>query len=178
MTAGAFVLLLMETAPIRPDAGRLVAYGTKTETPVSRAVSDLNIPLNRAKWSNIVVHTATEADDISLRCHFVIETDADGAAVLTATQLWKDQRAGCHAPTADAEFARESIGICLVVDADANLPAGPFDTLVDLTRCLQKRCRISSASVYLNRDLAPASGSPGPQFPERAFTDSLLYIAD
>lgn len=178
MTAGAFILLLMETAPIRPDAERLAAYGTQTETPISRAVGAMNLPLNRAKWSNIVIHTASEGDDIAKRCHFVISIDADGAAILTATSLWNDQRTGEHAPAHNVDFADNSIGICLMADTDTDLQADVFDTLVDLTRCLQKRCRISSASVYLNRDLSPASHSPGNRFPEADFTDSLLYVAD
>ena len=178
MTAGAFVLLLMETAPIRPDAEPLAAYGTKAETPVSRAVAALNVPLNRAKWRNIVIHTVTEAPDIADRCHFTIDTDADGAVVIAATEIWNDQRAAEHVLTADVDFNNDSIGICLMMDADQDLPPGVFETLVDLTHCLQKRCRINSASVYLHRDLDPGSLSPGDRFPEAAFTHLLLGIVD
>jgi hypothetical protein len=178
MTAGAFLLLLMETAPIRPDAEPLAAYGTQAETPVSRAVGAMNVPLKRAKWTSIVVHTAAEAADIAQRCHFIVATDANGETILAATELWNAQRSGEHATSAGDDFANDSIGICLMADTNADLSAELFDTLVDLTRCLQKRCRINAASVYLNRDLNPASHSPGNRFPEASFTDLLLYVAD
>ncbi len=177
MTAGAFVLLLMETAPIRPEAEPLAAYGTETETPVSYAVSALNVPLNRAKWRSIVVHTDSEAADIADRCHFTIGTDADGFVVITATQFWNDQRAADHVQTSDADFNNDSIGICIMADTNDDLPAGVFETLVDLTLCLQKRCRVRSARVYLQRDLDPGSYSPGDRFPEAAFTHLLLDAA-
>jgi len=178
MTAGAFVLVLMETAPIRPSAEPLAAFGAPSDGPFARVVQPENVPLNRAKWRNIVVHsTGDEGDDLADQCHFLIGLDHNGEVAVEATRLWHDQRCGGHVATPNDDFNTDSIGICLVGDFADGPPSGAvLDALVSVTKHLQYRCRIGRASVYLYRHLSPSTYSPGRAFPEEVFTDRLALI--
>ena len=176
MTVGAFLVMLMETAPIRPSAEPLAAYGTTDGRQTADVIRPRNFPLQHAKWQNIVVHTTgAEGRDVARRSHFIISPRNDGKRAIHATELWHNQMAGNHVYIPDRDFNADSIGICLQGDFAHQPPsATQFQALIDLVRDLQRTCAIEPANVYLHRDLDPRSPSPGRSFPARAFSRNLL----
>lgn len=175
MTVGVFALMLMETEPYQP-AVSLTAIGAGSR--VTSIISDTEVPINSAKWCNIVVHAATaEGIDVVEQCHFVVTLAGDGSdeAELQATALWRAQRAGHQTDRLGDDFNAESIGVCLVGDFSTNPPtAAQFNELMMLVRALQKNLRIGFDRVYLLGDIEPLSRSPGEAFPVRAFEQHLV----
>ncbi len=172
MTAGAFLLMLMETAPIRPNAEPLAAYGSAGAD--ASWLTPQNISLREAKWQKIVIHATGAEGDIAQWCHFRVGVDANSKPYVFATKLWDDQLAGRHVFTADDDFNADSIGVVLEGDFGRLGPSEALlSTLIRLTRQLRRACRITEANVYLYRDLDPHTDSPGQAFPEQRFFRNL-----
>ncbi|MHC4985050.1 MAG: peptidoglycan recognition protein family protein [Planctomycetota bacterium] len=179
MTAGAFALMLMETDTVRPTAEPLAAFGTADGQIPDEVTHPRAIPLQQAKWRNIIIHaTGAEGEDIAERCHFVIAPGPDGQPVVHVTDLWHNQLAGHHVYTSDRDFNADSIGICLLGDYQHQPPTqAMMDELVSLTRAVQRTCGIGRQYVYLYRDLDSRSPSPGLAFPIGSFSRRLLAVS-
>jgi N-acetyl-anhydromuramyl-L-alanine amidase AmpD len=176
MTAGAYVLMLMESAPIRLPARSLAALSTSGPGP-GRVVAETDVPLRPTKWRNIIVHAhAGEPAEMSRRMHFVIRPGENGGLVAEGTDLWKRQADGHHVYVPWRDFNADSIGICLIGRFSRTPPTDQqFQLLVNLVRTLQSTFRIPGDQVYLHSDLDGRSVSPGRAFPARTFTESLLH---
>ena len=176
MTAGAYVLMLMESAPIRPPSRSLAALST-SGPGTGRVVADTDVPLQPAKWRNIIVHAYEgQPAEMSRRMHFVIRPDSNGTLVAEGTDLWKRQADGHHIYVPWRDFNADSIGICLIGRFSRRPPTDEqFQLLIDLVRTLQGTFRIPGDQVYLHSDLDGRSVSPGRAFPARTFTEGLLH---
>ena len=177
MFLGASVLILMETAPIRPASGDLAAVGGHGEVSAA-LVARTDLPLQRIKWRNIVIHSTApgEQQDIASRCHFVIDSDETGGPGARATMLWDRQAEGYHvAGVSWRDFNTDSVGVCLVGDFSRRRPSSrQIELLVELVRAIQRACNIPADHVYLHSDLDRRTDSPGAAFPVREFTARLL----
>lgn len=176
MTLGAFVLMLLETAPLRPSASYLAAVAPSPGS--DEAIFETDVPLQPLKWRNIVVHSSASAHSgLAERTHFVIGPGADAASpVIRATPLWKRQAEGHHVYVPWRDFNADSVGICLVGDFSRRGPTeAQLRVLIRLVQALQRTFRIAADRVYLHSDLDPGSGSPGRAFPGEAFTERLLH---
>jgi len=176
MTAGAYLLMLMESAPIRPPARSLAALAA-SGAGAGKVVADTDVPLQPAKWRNIIVHAHEgEPAETSRRMHFVIRPGSSGTLVVEGTDLWKRQADGHHVYVPWRDFNADSIGICLIGRFSRRPPTDEqFQLLIDLVRTLQSTFRIPGDQVYLHSDLDGRSVSPGRAFPARTFTESLLH---
>jgi len=176
MSLGALILLVMETAPIAPVAEGLAALDTSSGQR-RQVVHDTRVPVQPAKWRNIIIHAAgSDQTGLADQCHFIIRgvAAADGSNV-TVTSLWKDQRPGRHTNVHGRDYDRDSIAICLIGDFSRKRPTQlQFDSLVRLARSLQQTCRITADHIYLRREVDFRSGRPGRHFPAKEFADSLL----
>lgn len=174
MTVGAFVLRLLETAPIEsPVARNLAAIETSSASP-REIVLDTAIPIQSIKWSNIVIHRSAEDGDLAERCHFVVGSDGE-IRLLRSTDLWKRQANGLHTYAIGRNYNADTIGICLIGDFARSGPSQQqFRRLMELVQTLQSMCNISADHVYLYRDLDARSDSPGAAFPVDVFSRYLL----
>ena len=171
MTLGAFVLMVLETAPTNPEPEQLAAV-TERDTGLAAIIRDTAVPLQRIKWRNVVVHgSGVGSSDIAGRCHFVVGQDGR----IIATALWKHQLAGYHVYVPGRDFNADSIGICLDGDFSDLPPArAQFEVLVNLTRAIQEDFAVPPDRVYLHSQLDARSSSPGAAFPAAAL-DGRLY---
>lgn len=172
MTMGSLALVVMETAPIRPEITHLAAVEPAVNEP-AEVISSTQVPLQRTTWQNIVIHSSVEGDQLAAQCHFVVWADegADGLYA-QATPLWKQQQRGRHLA---GRLADNSIGVFIVGRFDTQGPsARQFEALVNLSRNLQKTCAIPADRVYLARELDPRCASPGKAFPMYRFNGLLL----
>ena len=173
MTIGASALMLLETAPARGPAEHLSAVAAP-DSSASRAVNDTAVPVQSAKWRNIVVHSSAEGADIAARCHFIIEADG----TVRPTSLWRGQVSGRHVFVAGRDFNADSIGVCIAGDFTTRAPSRrQMTNLTDLTQSLQRTFRMPANRVYLMKDLDGASRSPGAAFPTTGFNSQLLRSA-
>jgi len=171
MTVGAFALMLLETAPVRPSAQQLAAVSLP-ENQAGQLVRQTAVPIQPIKWRNIVIHgSQAEGQDIAERCHFVVHPDGK----LLATGLWERQQSGHHVFVPGRDFNADSIGICLQGEFSTSAPeATQVTALVELARTLQKALTIPTERVYLYSDLDSLSRSPGAAFPAESFDRRLL----
>ena len=176
MTVGSLALVAMETAPIRPEVTHLAAVIAPADD-ATKLVSATAVPLRRATWRNIVIHSSVEGEAMASQCHFVVRAvpGSDGQYV-QATGLWKQQQAGRHL---SGKLADESIGIFVTGRFDTRGPsASQFGALTGLAQGLQQACGVNADRVYLARELDPRCGSPGKMFPLNRFNATLLAYAN
>lgn len=169
MTAGALVLMALESEPPRPDRDHLaIASGTTLD----RQDWTVTHP-----WKRIVIHASTGGrDSLPGRCHFVIDATPlkPHGSIIRPTDLWQRQVPGHHVYVPGHDFNADSIGICLMGDfSRQSPPEAQFEALVGLVRKLQGTCGISADSVYLHSELNPDRPSPGQAFPVGTFNDRL-----
>ncbi len=152
MTLGSFLMMLMETDPIRP--GSPLAGITAGADDSAKVIRDTRVP-RRNTWRNIIIHSsAAEGADIQKRCHFVI----DAAGVLTRTALWAGQADGNHVNVYGGDWNSDSIGVVVVTDgARRELTPQQAAVLQNLTSNLQRMLGIPDARVYRHGQLP---GSP------------------
>ena len=178
LTAGTIILMVMETAPIRPRVKSLIAA---LADPLE-VVRHTSAPRRRAHWRNIVIHaTGPEGAGIADRCHFVVDAapGPDGVR-FRATDLWKYQQHSRHVTGPNVGFNGTSVGVCLVGDfsrGPVDMTAPQLQDLAALVRSLQFEFRVSPGHVYLLRDLDSRTLSPGRAFPVREFYAHLLKPA-
>jgi len=169
MTVSAFVLMLLETAPVRLPAQQLAAVGSSAE-PAGEVIRATAVPLQPLRWRNVVIHGSAAEPGIAERSHFIV--DADGE--ISATDHWRRQLPQRHVYVAGWDFDSDSVGICLVGDFSTQGPSRrQFRSLVKLTAAIQAILRMPAERVYLHSDLDAHSSSPGRAFPAQAFNASL-----
>ena len=170
MTIGAFALMVLETAPVRPTAQHLAAVSSPAGHP-GKIIRGTSVPLQPIKWRNIIVHgSEAEPPDIAERYHFLIHRDGR----MAGTTLWKRQLAGHHVYVPGRDFNADSIGVCVMGDfSRSGPPRAQFAALMDLVRALQPMFSISADRVYLHSELDPYARSPGAAFPAETFNRSL-----
>jgi hypothetical protein len=177
MTVGSIAMILMETAPIRPPVTNLSAVAGLTDESF-QVVSQTDVAIKAAKWRHIIIHTAMEALEPDLDCHFVIDPTPgpDGRSV-RATTLWHRQVGGNHVFVAGYNWNADSIAICLIGDYSQTPPAASqLQALVGLVRSIQQTCGIPAERVYLARDIDPRGGPTWAAFPAKQFNASLLKL--
>ncbi len=171
MTVGAIALMVLETAPIRPEIHDLAAV-TSPQTVQASAVTNADVPIQPIKWRNIIVHSSAQQREIARSCHFIV--NPNGQELVQATALWKRQLTGKHI-FVPGNFNANSIAICVIGDFSQQAPSSrQFNSLVRLVQQLQRKCNISADHVYLRRDLDSLSDAPGAAFPGNIFTAHLL----
>jgi len=112
-----------------------------------------------------------------LQCHFVVSSDKKNP-VIHPTECWQKQR-GINYPYPSGHNYVESIGICITGDFSNDPPdKEKFRALVILVKELQKTFDVNADSVYLQKELDPASRIPGKAFPTTLFNSNLLRLED
>lgn len=175
MTVGTLVLMLLETAPIRPSDDASLAAVSSDSQKTGQQVFSTQVPVKSDTWRNVVIHaTGHEGAAIAEQCHFVLSADGSG---FTATDLWRRQVAGSHIFAPGRDWNSDTIGICLDGDFMFDAPAErQFELLTSLVRTVQQACDIPADRVYLHGELVPHSRSPGEAFPNEAFNRRLLRL--
>ena len=172
MTVGALVLMVMESAPPRPNRGDLASAHQKV-LPQRWVITH--------PWRRIVVHSSTGGEDtLPRRCHFVVEADPNSKEQwIRPTELWEKQTPGYHVYVPGHDFNADSIGICIMGDFSSRSPErDQFEAVITLVRELQKQCRIGADSVYLQSELNPEKQLPGKAFPVGLFNAQLYRPAN
>ena len=182
MTAGSFLLLVLETSPARPALMPLLTAHDSV-SPAGAAVARIiqeqtKIPLQVAKWMNIVLHdsacdmTGSPAES----SHFIIHGPgtAKGDGEIEATSLWREQASGDHVRVIGHDYNATSIAICLTGDNSlATASPAQLQSLHALVRSLQRRFAIGAEYVYLHADLT-GGHCPGDMFNISEFPSILL----
>lgn len=177
LTVGTITLMLMETAPIRPEVASLIAIRTGDHDP-TEIIRQTDLPLQLLKWRNIVILTDSSSAEVDRYCHFVIK-NASGSRqpTIRSTNLWKQQNHGRVITGPNAMFNASTIAVVLRSDYSGRgqtSPSGQLRKLTSLVRSLQLTFQISRSHVYLHRDLDIQSRSPGDAFPAEEFHSGLL----
>jgi hypothetical protein len=169
-------------------AAQLSELGTPATT--GDAVFDLSEPLDRSRWTGIVVHhlgaPTGDAESIhrqhlewgydGLGYHFVIGNgNGLGDGIIQVGYRWDEQLPGAHVlGEAGREHNLHSIGICLIGNGDRRpFTEAQLRSLGALVRQLQGELDISRSNVLLHRELAPETTSPGRFFAAGTFYAGL-----
>ncbi|MGC9454682.1 MAG: peptidoglycan recognition protein family protein [Phycisphaerae bacterium] len=173
MTVGTLVLMLLETAPIRPTDDTSLAAVSSDSRRTGDQVFSTEVPLKSDMWRNVVIHaTGHEGRAVAEQSHFVLTEDS-----LVATDLWRTQVTGSHIFAPGRDWNSDTIGICLDGDYMFDAPdEKQFELLTSLVRTIQQACDIPADRVYLYGELVPESRSPGEAFPATAFNRRLLQL--
>lgn len=169
---GSGVLMLMETDPISVQQPSLTAM-VKAAPADDKIVFETFVPVQPAKWSNIVVRTSPKGNDnIAQACHFVVDLDSNTIQV-KATELWKRQSDGYHTFAPGHDWNADSIGISVAgIDDISQLQKDPqkFARLLSMVRSLQHHMNIPAERVYLHSDIDQRTAEP-----TEAFLVSFLH---
>jgi hypothetical protein len=175
--AGGFVLTSIDT------------IGDRVED--SDAIFRLSQQLDRNRWTGIVIHDlgepAGDAESVTrkhmklglhgLGYHFLIGNgNGLGDGVVHVGFRWDQQLPGAHALGSSGDHHNQhSISICLIGNGERRaFTDQQFTQLVRLVQQLQAKLNIPAAKVWLHRDLAPSTKSPGRYFPAARFHEQLL----
>jgi len=177
MTLGTFALVSMESAPIRPEVTHLAAIAPPADESVP-VVSATAVPIQRLRWRNIVIHTASEGVRPSGQCHFIVHDSAlpDGRYI-QAGDLWINQKQGRHISDLNGDLNANSIGVFVAGDFSRHgLKSDQFDALMNLVMSLQRTCGINADRVYLASDLDSQASPPAKMFPVKRFNANLIRM--
>lgn len=172
-------------------AASVTTFGGGQNADGLDAVFQIEAPLDRQRWDGIVIHhlgePAGDAEYIhrlhtsygyqGLGYHFVIGNgNGMGDGVIHVGYRWNEQLPGAHVMgPAGREHNQHSIGICLVGNGDRRaFTDNQLRQLVLLVRALQRELSIPADHVYLHRDLARGTNSPGRMFPAAELREQLL----
>ncbi len=191
VVGGALVAIEGRPAP-RADGlslSPLVASGAPSTV---ESVFRTNQPLDRARWTGIVIHhsgssigsavsIASEHEAMNLRGlghHFIIGNGkgmVDGE--ITVGYRWMDQLPGAHAGGKNGdELNLHTISICLVGDGNRrSFTRQQYDRLVQLTSALCRELRIPPNRVFMHSDVAPTT-DPGVLFPTADFRREISRL--
>ncbi len=174
MTIGAFVLMFLETAPVRPQVRALAAVSAK-DAPIIQIIRKTSVPIQPLKWRKMIVYSSTDAQsDLAARCHFTIGRKGQ----INPTELWKSQLSGYHISVPGWDFDTDCIALCVIGDFSRRGPSRrQFAALVNLVRVLQPTFDIPGDHVYLHSEIDAYSHSPGDAFPTAQFNAQLLRRA-
>jgi hypothetical protein len=154
-------------------------------------VFHLKVPLDQKRWTGIVIHhlgePAGDADSVNrkhlsygykgLGYHFLIGNgNGLGDGLVHVGYRWDQQLPGAHVLGDAGTFHNQhSIAICLIGNGDRReFTDSQMTELVSLVQRLQRELHISAKHVYLHRDLAKSTSSPGKFFPSAEFRKQLL----
>lgn len=161
-----------------------------TPTDDSDPILRLAKPLDRDRWTGIVIHhsgePAGDAESITrkhlalgyqgLGYHFLVGNgNGLGDGVIHVGYRWNEQLPGAHVSGSRGDAHNQhSIAICLVGNGDRR----PFTDrqiaqLVNLVHRLQRQLDIPARNVYLHRDLFSQTTSPGNFFAAARFHEQL-----
>lgn len=173
MTVGTLVLMLLETAPIRPTDDTSLAAVSYDSSRTGDQVFSTEVPVKSNVWRNVVIHaTGHEGSGVAEQSHFVLSKDG-----LVSTDLWRTQVTGKHIFASGRDWNSDSIGVCIDGDFMFDPPSEKqFELLTALVRTIQQACDIPADRVYLYGELVPNSRSPGEAFPVAQFNRRLLQI--
>ncbi len=181
MTLATGLLIVLESAPLRPTSGYTLA-AVDTGPATMDAIFDLPQPVENQRWQRIVIHhsgqMAGNARSIhqlheqglgygGLGYHFVVGNGhgSDNGAIEVGYR-WVRQVDGVYTP--------DAISICLVGNGDQVPPtAAQLRQLASLVKSLQQRLDIPAHRVHLHRELAQTT-SPGQLFPAGYFRGQLI----
>ena len=171
----------------------LTSVDTVGQQNTSDPIFQIAQPLDRHRWTGIVVHhlgePAGDADSINrqhvslgyqgLGYHFLIGNgNGLGDGVVHVGYRWNQQQPGAHVPgktNLAAHHNQHSIGICLVGNGDRRgFTDRQLAQLQTLIHRLQTELDIPSDNVLLHRDLVQQATSPGKFFPAAQFREQLL----
>lgn len=161
--------------------------------PGGESIFTLDQPLDRQRWTGIVIHhlgePAGDAESIhrqhlsmgyqGLGYHFLIGNgNGLGDGVVHVGYRWDRQQPGAHVlgrSEVAAQHNQHSIAICLVGNGDRR----PFTDqqmarLTNLVQRLQAQLNIPGEQVRLHRELVPHTTSPGKFFAAAQFREQLL----
>ncbi|MGQ3684641.1 MAG: peptidoglycan recognition protein family protein [Candidatus Loosdrechtia sp.] len=163
--------------------------------PELKLASLCRTDVDENQWKYIVIHHSATArgnaavfDDYhrnkrgweyGLAYHFVIGNGTlSGNGEIEVAERWKKQIHGAH--TANMDYNRVAIGICLVGDFENG--GGPtenqFESLVKLTQYLSKRYSIPLSNIILHKQVhQKGTACPGKNFPFAELKARLMQIA-
>lgn len=172
-------------------AASVTTFGDDRDADALAPIFDTEAPLDSQRWTGIVIHhlgePAGDAEYVDrlhksygyqgLGYHFLIGNgNGLGDGVIHVGYRWNDQLPGAHVMgLAGRQHNLHSIGICLIGNGDRR----PFTDrqlrqLVMLIRALQNKFDIPASHVYLHRDLAQGTTSPGRLFPSAQIREQLI----
>jgi len=175
-------------------AASVTSFGGNQSADGLDPVFRIDAPLDRQRWDGIVIHhlgePAGDAEYIhrlhtsygyqGLGYHFVIGNgNGMDDGVIHVGYRWNEQLPGAHVMgPAGREHNQRSIGLCLVGNGDRRqFTDRQIRQLVLLVRTLQRELEIPASKVYLHRDLAAGTTSPGRMFPAAQLREQLLNTA-
>jgi N-acetyl-anhydromuramyl-L-alanine amidase AmpD len=167
------------------------SLGARGEARPDDPIFRLGAPLDRQRWTSIVIHhsgePAGDAESIrrlhesygyrGLGYHFLIGNgNGLGDGVVHVGYRWDEQLPGVHTGGPESDhYNQHAIGICLVGNGDRRpFTARQLANLVSLVQRLQRQLEIPARRVYLHRDLAEGVSSPGRYFASGALQEQLL----
>ncbi len=175
MTVGAAVLMAMRVSPV--DAPKPLTVLNETDNAIAKVVHQTDVPVQTAKWTNIIVHTSKESRNLTSQCHFTVQAKPTPAGFVGASDFWRNQSEGRHAFVPGYDYNSNSIGIYLEGDFSRTAPSQEqYTALVNLVQYLQDRLNIKAANVYLYGQLVP--GYTLNRAFENDFSAHLLTITD
>lgn len=159
--------------------------------PAGDAVFQIAKPLDRKRWTGIVIHhlgePAGDADSVNrlhlsmgfkgLGYHFLIGNgNGLGDGVVHVGYRWNEQLPGAHVlGSQGAHHNQHSIAICLIGNGNRRaFTDKQMAQLAGLVRHLQAQLNIDAEDVHLHRDLTGQTSSPGKFFAWAQFQDQLL----
>lgn len=151
----------------------------------------LHAPLDRQRWTGIVIHHSGEpAGDAQLihrlhlglgyhglGHHFLIGNgNGLGDGVVHVGYRWNEQLPGAHTAGPRGDYHNQhSVGICLIGNGDRRpFTERQMTQLISLVRRLQRQLDIPAGAVSLHREVAAGVRSPGRFFPAAAFEEQLV----
>lgn len=172
-------------------AASVTTFGDERDGSGLAPIFDTKAPLDQQRWTGIVIHhlgePAGDAEYVDrlhksygyqgLGYHFLIGNgNGLGEGVIHVGYRWNDQLPGAHVMgEAGREHNLRSIAICLIGNGDRrSFTDQQLQQLVMLIRSLQGKFKIPASNVYLHRDLAQGTDSPGRLFPAARIREQLI----
>ena len=152
------------------------------------------VDVDENEWKYVVLHhSATDGGNASnfdryhrekrkwshgLAYHFVIGNgNGSGNGEIEVGDRWKNQIHGAH--TANMDFNRISIGICLVgnFEEDNEPTDNQFASLISLVGYVSKRYNIPESNVIMhNQVVQKGTACPGKNFPYKKLVDRVARL--
>ncbi|UCD75901.1 MAG: N-acetylmuramoyl-L-alanine amidase [Phycisphaerales bacterium] len=187
--------LLFWGSPSDDQGGLLIAVnpGTSAERIAQDPLFQIQAPLDRQRWTGIVIHhlgePAGNAQTIHRRhlargfdglgYHFIIGNgNGLGDGAVEVGYRWNQQLAGAHVGgPAGIHHNNHSIAICLIGNGDRrSFTERQMASLVSLTQRLQRELNIPDTAVRMHRDLVSTASGPGGFFREGQFREQLREV--
>jgi hypothetical protein len=190
----AVIVLLDLNTPTEATGFPLTNLGNLQERPADDPVFMLDRPIDRDRWSGIVIHHLGEpfgtAESVHRRhlgwgyqglgYHFLLGNgNGLGDGEVHVGYRWNQQLPGAHVVgSGGAHHNEHSIGICLVGNGQRRAFSDrQMKHLVRLIQRLQQELGIPAEQIHLHSSVATGQLSPGRHFPVAEFREQLLDLA-